>query len=57
FGPRWVGDAMAACPDDIPWQRVVNSQGKISRKTNADEQQRLLQQEGHMFIQVKRYPI
>ena len=21
FGPRWVGGAMANCPDDVPWQR------------------------------------
>ena len=27
FAPRWVGGAMAACPDDVPWQRVINSQG------------------------------
>ncbi|MBN2525970.1 MAG: MGMT family protein [Deltaproteobacteria bacterium] len=24
FGPRWVGSAMARCPGDVPWQRVVN---------------------------------
>jgi methylated-DNA-protein-cysteine methyltransferase related protein len=30
LSPRWVGGAMAACPDDVPWQRVINSQGKIS---------------------------
>jgi methylated-DNA-protein-cysteine methyltransferase-like protein len=35
FGPRWVGGAMAACPDDIPWQRVINSQGKISQRPGA----------------------
>ena len=23
FGARWVGGAMAACPGDVPWQRVV----------------------------------
>ncbi len=27
---RLVGYAMANCPDDAPWQRVINSQGKIS---------------------------
>jgi len=21
---------MSACPDDVPWQRVINAQGKIS---------------------------
>ena len=33
FSPRWVGNAMAACPDDVPWQRVINSQGKNQQKT------------------------
>ena len=23
---------MAQCPDDVPWQRVINSQGKISER-------------------------
>ena len=27
LSPRWVGSAMAACPDDVPWQRVINAQG------------------------------
>ncbi len=30
YGARWVGNAMAASPADIPWQRVVNAQGRIS---------------------------
>ncbi|MGD8857404.1 MAG: MGMT family protein, partial [Chloroflexota bacterium] len=38
LGPRWVGGAMAACPDDVPWQRVINSQGKISERPSAKEQ-------------------
>jgi len=50
FSPRWVGEAMAACPDDVPWQRVVNSQGKISQWVNADKQKQLLEQEGHYFL-------
>jgi methylated-DNA-protein-cysteine methyltransferase-like protein len=29
---RAVGGAMRACPDDIPWHRVVNAQGAISRR-------------------------
>jgi methylated-DNA-protein-cysteine methyltransferase-like protein len=29
---RWVGYAMAAAPDDVPWQRVVNAAGRISRR-------------------------
>lgn len=49
FGPRWVGGAMAACPDDVPWQRVINSQGKISSRPGAARQRKLLQQEGIVF--------
>ena len=50
FSPRWVGGAMAACPDDVPWQRVINSQGKISPRPGGAEKQRLLlQQEGVEF--------
>ena len=46
FGPRWVGGAMAACPDDVPWQRVINSQGKISQRPGAEKQRQLLEAEG-----------
>ncbi len=42
---RWVGLAMAACPDDVPWQRVVNSQGKFSY-SDAGKQAELLAAEG-----------
>ncbi len=50
-GARWVGGAMAACPDDVPWQRVINAQGKISlRKGDAHIRQReLLEDEGVPF--------
>lgn len=51
FGPRWVGGAMAACPADVPWQRVINSQGKISLRKGGDqnEQRERLEQEGVVF--------
>lgn len=29
---RAVGGAMRHCPDDVPWHRVVNAQGGISRR-------------------------
>ena len=29
---RAVGGAMRRCPDDVPWHRVVNAQGRISRR-------------------------
>src|SRR3970040_1373572 len=46
FSPRWVGGAMAACPDDVPWQRVINSQGKISERPGAERQRQLLERSG-----------
>jgi methylated-DNA-protein-cysteine methyltransferase-like protein len=49
FGARWVGGAMAACPDDVPWQRVINSQGKISPRPGAETQKELLRLEGVLF--------
>ena len=49
FGPRWVGGAMAACPEDVPWQRVINSKGEISQRPGAQEQRRLLEEEGVEF--------
>lgn len=49
FGARWVGAAMAACPEDVPWQRVVNSEGKISQRSGAEQQRRLLESEGVQF--------
>jgi methylated-DNA-protein-cysteine methyltransferase-like protein len=50
FAPRWVGSAMAACPDNVPWQRVINSQGKISERPGAEKQRQLLEEEGVMFV-------
>ncbi len=50
LGPRWVGSAMAACPDDVPWQRVINSQGKISERPGAEKQRKLLEEEGIVFV-------
>jgi methylated-DNA-protein-cysteine methyltransferase-like protein len=49
FGPRWVGGAMAACPDDVPWQRVINSKGEISARPGSERQRQLLEQEGVLF--------
>ncbi len=53
LGPRWVGSAMAACPSDVPWQRVINSQGKISDRSGAQRQRQLLEQEGIVFVKDK----
>ncbi len=60
FGPRWVGGAMASCPEGVPWQRVVNSQGKISLRQSGEKQRELLEIEGVKFepsgkIDLKKY--
>ena len=52
--PRMVGFAMAATPEgrDIPWHRVINSQGMISIRANGDRdmlQRLLLEAEGVCF--------
>lgn len=49
LSPRWVGVAMHVCPDNVPWQRVINSQGKISARPGAERQRRLLEAEGVVF--------
>ncbi len=51
MSPRWVGGAMASAPDDVPWQRVINAQGKISdrRGLGPAVQRNLLEQEGVQF--------
>ncbi|RMF79825.1 MAG: 6-O-methylguanine DNA methyltransferase [Chloroflexi bacterium] len=55
LGPRWVGQAMAAVPDDsIPWQRVINSKGEISERPMAAEQRRRLEAEGVVFDESNR---
>jgi len=49
---RHVGFAMANAPDDVPWWRVINSQGKISFRGDDDRgalQEQLLRQEGQDF--------
>ena len=59
---RLAGYAMANCPDDVPWQRVINAQGKISLRGNdgAAKQRMRLEAEGIEFdprgkIDLERY--
>lgn len=52
--PRMVGYALAALPEgtDIPWQRVINRQGRISFRSHsgyAELQRQLLESEGVRF--------
>jgi len=65
-GARVVGYAMAACPEDVPWQRVVGKSrrnfGRISLRDSqtAELQRRFLEGEGVRFtgggeIDLKRF--
>ena len=64
-GPRLVGYALASLPTemDVPWHRVINSQGKISIRSDgaADPRQRqALIREGIVFslkgtVDLKRF--
>ena len=45
-GARGVGQAMARCPGDVPWWRVVHADGRMKRATGADEQRARLAEEG-----------
>ncbi|MEN8245805.1 MAG: MGMT family protein [Thermodesulfobacteriota bacterium] len=52
--PRMVGYAMAASPpgQDVPWHRVINSQGMVSIRANGERdmlQRLLLEAEGIFF--------
>jgi len=51
LSPRWVGSVMAHAPDNVPWQRVINSQGKISERPGMGPlaQRQLLEREGVVF--------
>ena len=54
YGPRWVGKAMnlALQADQVPWQRVINSQGRIALPENsrgAIMQRARLEVEGVVF--------
>jgi methylated-DNA-protein-cysteine methyltransferase-like protein len=48
---RWVGYAMAAAPENVPWQRVVNAAGRISPRLGfgAVWQRAKLRREGVRF--------
>ena len=53
LSPKAVGWAMHTCPDDVPWQRVVNAAGSCSTDRRGDLppglQQTLLEREGVEF--------
>jgi methylated-DNA-protein-cysteine methyltransferase-like protein len=59
FGAQWVGQAMRETPEEqsIPWQRVINSQGKVSfpeGSPGAEQQRARLEAEGVIFSESGR---
>jgi methylated-DNA-protein-cysteine methyltransferase-like protein len=42
---------LAACPADVPWQRVINAQGKVSLRSGGggEGQRAILESEGVEF--------
>jgi methylated-DNA-protein-cysteine methyltransferase related protein len=60
---RHVGWAMHACPEGVPWHRVINSKGEISPRATGDShelQRLLLEAEGIDFdlrgrVDLKRF--
>lgn len=46
---RQVGWAMSRCPDDLPWQRVVMSDGSITGGVYAELRRAKLEAEGVKF--------
>ena len=49
-GARTVGWALSACPDGLPWQRVVRADGYIADGEFAELRRALLMEEGVPFI-------
>ena len=60
---RHVGWAMHAAPEGVPWHRVINAKGEISRRASGDHhelQRLLLEAEGVKFdargrVDLKKY--
>jgi methylated-DNA-protein-cysteine methyltransferase-like protein len=48
---RFVGFAMRACPDHLPWHRVVKADGSIAGGDFAPVREMLLRNEGVPFLQ------
>ena len=62
YGALWVSNAVASSPNEVPWQRVVNSKGEITERdgVQAKRHQLLLEEEGIEFgvrgrIDMKKY--
>jgi methylated-DNA-protein-cysteine methyltransferase-like protein len=62
YGALWVSNAVAESPNEVPWQRMVNSKGEITERdgVQAKRHQLMLEDEGVEFnprgrIDLKKY--
>lgn len=62
FGALWVSNAVTSSPNEVPWQRVVNSKGEITERDGREAKRHklLLEEEGVLFdlrgrIDMKKY--
>jgi len=48
---RWVGYAMSSCAEDVPWYRVINAKGQVSKRPGHGPhvQRNYLEEEGVVF--------
>ncbi|MDD3058962.1 MAG: methylated-DNA--[protein]-cysteine S-methyltransferase [Sphaerochaeta sp.] len=51
---RTVGWALSQCPEELPWHRVVRSDGSIAEREHDALQRVLLEAEGICFLQSGR---
>jgi methylated-DNA-protein-cysteine methyltransferase-like protein len=56
---RWVGYALKACPEDVPWWRVVNAKGRVSLRMGHGPhiQPLMLEEEGIQLEDGKIIPL
>jgi methylated-DNA-protein-cysteine methyltransferase related protein len=47
---REVGWAMAVCPPNLPYQRVINARGEVSPGGAAHERRKALEADGVLFL-------
>lgn len=47
---RTVGWALSQCPEELPWHRVVRSDGSIAEREHDALQRVMLEEEGIVFL-------
>lgn len=57
YSARAVGQAIGHCPNELPWHRVVLSDGSIAKSMHADLRKAMLEAEGVPFVSDNRVDI